>query len=374
MVIFDYQRHRLAVLRDLEEACGRVLRSGVFVLGNETRAIESTLAALVGVEHGIAVSSGTSAIRLALTSLGIGPGDEVVTAAAGFVGTAEAIHATGATPVFADVGHDGLVTPPNVEAVVTHRTKALVCVHLFGSPCQMPALQELCRRRRIFLVEDAAQSILAEYESRPLGAFGDVACFSFFPNKQLGAEADAGLVLTRSAKVAEMCRLHRNHGRQAWDDYTLVTHGNCRVSELAAAVLNAKAPHLRQWIEGRRTAAALYTQLIESRGLPLRIPHRDRPGYQGSHYDFVVQCDNRTTRDALKRFLASSGIETKARYSPCIPNTPAFKALGFGGHFPQAETVGNTFLALPMFNLISRNEVAEVAEHVARFFSGGSNA
>ncbi|HEU5322677.1 MAG TPA: DegT/DnrJ/EryC1/StrS family aminotransferase, partial [Methylomirabilota bacterium] len=251
----DLTRQHAALKAELMAALERVLDTSHFVLGPEGRALEAELAAAAGVRHGVGVGSGTDALRLVLAALGIGPGDEVITPAFSFVASATTVVMAGATPVFADIDPETYaLDPAAVERALTPRTRAIVPVHLYGHPAAMDRLTALARDRGVAVVEDAAQAIGADYGGRPVGSWGDAACVSFYPTKNLGACGDAGLVLTDRDDVAERLRRLRHHGDRG--RYLHEELGYCsRLDELQAAVLRVKLRRLAAWTEARRRIA-----------------------------------------------------------------------------------------------------------------------
>src|SRR5262245_17114454 len=263
-------RQHAALKPDLLRAMERVLDSSRFILGPEGEALEREVAALCGVRHAIGVGSGTDALRIALAALGVGPGDEVITPAFSFIASTSTILMAGATPVFVDVDPDSLaVDPALVKRAISPRTRAIMPVHLYGHPAPLDALAELARDHGVALLEDAAQAIGASWQGRPVGAWGDAACLSFYPTKPLGACGDAGMIATDRDDVAARARRLRHHGDGG--RYVHLELGWCsRLDELQAAVLRVKLERLTGWIEARRRIAACYREGMN--GLPLRLP------------------------------------------------------------------------------------------------------
>ncbi|HXH81862.1 MAG TPA: DegT/DnrJ/EryC1/StrS family aminotransferase, partial [Candidatus Tectomicrobia bacterium] len=271
----DLTRQHRAIRDELTAALARVVDAAQFVLGPEGRALEAELAARCGVRHGIGVGSGTDALRLALAALGVGPGDEVVTPAFSFVASASTILMAGARPVFADVdARTCTVDPDAVGRALTPRTRAVIVVHLYGHPAPVDAIVALAGARGVAVIEDAAQAIGATWRDRPVGAWGDAACISFYPTKNLGACGDAGMLVTDREDVAARVRRLRHHGDGG--RYRHVELGYCsRLDELQAAALRVKLRHLDRWTEARRAIAARYRAGLA--GLPLTLPV-ERPG------------------------------------------------------------------------------------------------
>jgi len=349
----DLSRQHAALRTELLAAMARVLDSGQFVLGGEGRALEEELAATCGVRHAVGVASGTDALRLALTALGVGPGDEVLTPAFSFVASASTIVMTGATPVFVDIDPETYALDvAAVARAVTPRTRAIIPVHLYGHPAPMDALAALARRHGLAIVEDAAQSIGATWAGKPVGNWGDAACVSFYPTKNIGACGDGGMVLTGRDDVAERVRRLRHHGERG--RYRHVELGyTSRLDELQAAVLRVKLKRLSEWTERRRRLAALYRERLA--GLPLSLPVERREARHVYHL-FTVR---HAQRDAFAKALADLGVGTAVHYPLAVPNQPLFG--GDERRFPEAWRAAREVLSLPCFAELGDEEVDTVA-------------
>jgi len=259
--------------RELEEellgAVASVVESSQFILGDELSAFEDEFARYCGTAHCVGVANGTDALHLSLRALDIGPGDEVITAANTFVATAFAIAHVGAQPVLLDVEPDGCNIDVNlIEPAITKRTKAIIPVHLYGHPAQMDDIMAIAGAHGLKVVEDACQAHGARYRGRRVGTFGDVACFSFYPGKNLGALGDGGAILTNDSELAERLRILRHCGQSAKNVHPMIGY-NSRLDTLQAAVLRVKLRHLDRWNERRRAAARLYSELLAGAGLTL---------------------------------------------------------------------------------------------------------
>jgi dTDP-4-amino-4,6-dideoxygalactose transaminase len=351
---------RLRPIRDeILAGCARVVDSGVFVMGPECDALEREFAEFTGVEHAVALNSGTAALQLALLAAGIGPGDEVITVANTFIATAEAISAVGATPVLIDVEPDTyLMDAALIEAAITPRTKALIPVHLYGLMCDMDAITAIARRHRLALIEDACQSHGATFNGAP--GFGDVICYSFYPGKNLGTIGEGGMAVTRDATLAARMRSLRSHGEVT--RYHHVEPGwNFRLSEILAAATRVQLRHLADWNAGRRQVASWYADAL--RGLPLQLPATPR-GREHVFHLYVVQVDD---RDAVRAALEADGIGTGIHYPLPIHLQEAYRSLGLGpGSMPVTEAAARRILSLPMFPEITREQVDYVAEALRR--------
>lgn len=347
---------------ELLEAAGRVIDSGQFILGPQVAEFEAEFAALHGVKHAVGVANGTDALVLSLRALGIGPGDEVVTAANSFVASASCIALAGAKPVLADVRADYNIDPEAVEKALTKRTKAILPVHLTGRPADMDALMDLAERKGLLVIEDAAQAVLAGYKGRRVGSFGAAGCFSLHPLKTLNALGDGGVITTGDAALAERLRVMRNLGlatRENCVEFSL----NSRLDTLQAAMLLVKLKHLRAWTEARRRHAAFYQKALA--GVPgLAVP-RDAPGEEAVYHTFIVMSER---RDALKAFLAGRGVDTAVHYPVPIHLQDAARKLGWKkGAFPETERQAARILSLPVYPELADEDRARVAELVREF-------
>ena len=347
-------------------AMTRVCDSQRFIMGTEIDALERELAAMLGVRHAIAVSSGTDALLLALMALDIKAGDEVVTTTYSFFATAGAIVRLGARPVLVDIDPATFNIDP-VQAInaITPRTKAILPVHLFGLSADLDPIMDVAVRARIPVIEDAAQAIGSTYKSRPLGGMGAFGCFSFFPSKNLGAFGDAGLLTTHDDALARRARLLRTHGMQPKYYHQLIG-ANFRMDALQAAVLRVKAPHLEAWTEGRRRNAARYRRLFRESGLegaialPIEPPDRRHIFNQ-----FVIRTSE---RDALKRHMDGLGIGTEIYYPVPFHLQPCFADLGHRrGDFPHAERAADESLAIPIYGELTAAQQEAVVAAIGQF-------
>ncbi len=367
--LLDLQAQYAPLREDLLAAIARVCDSQRFIMGPEITALEEELAAMLGIPHAVAVSSGTDALLLALMALDIGAGDEVVTTTYSFFATAGAIVRVGARPVLVDIDPATFnIDPAAAAAAITRRTKAILPVHLFGLSADLDPLVAAASRAGVPIIEDAAQAVGASYKSRPLGGIGAFGCFSFFPSKNLGAFGDAGLLTTNDAALAARARLLRTHGMEP-KYYHHVVGGNFRMDALQAAVLRVKAPHLAAWTEARRANAQRYLALFRDAGvgdrltLPVEPPERRHIFNQ-----FVIRTPE---RDALKRHLDEHGIGNEIYYPVPFHLQPCFAGLGHRrGDFPHAERAADTSLALPIYGEMSIEQQATVVSAVAQFVKG----
>lgn len=362
----DLARQAAALGDELTEALARVVAGGWYVLGAEVRAFEEEFAAYCGAAHCVGVASGFEALYLALAALGVGPGDEVVTVANAGVYQAAAILQTGARPVFVDIDpRTYCLDPERLGAAITPRTRAIMPVHLYGRLAEMEAIGALAERHGLPVVEDAAQAHGAWHADagpgRRAGAWGELACFSFYPSKNLGAIGDAGALTTGSAELAERLRRLRMYG---WGEKYVTTElggRNSRIDEIQAAALRVKLRRLEDWNAARRERAAWYRELLA--GLPLELP-ADSPGHV--YHLFVIACDR---RDELRRHLAAAGVGCDVHYPLPAHLQPAYAGLGYRpGDLPHTEAAAARLLSLPLFPELTRAEVEYVAGAVRAFF------
>jgi dTDP-4-amino-4,6-dideoxygalactose transaminase len=364
--LLDLQAQYRPLRDEILAAMTRVADSQRFIMGPEIEALEGELARMLGIEHAIAVSSGTDAVLLALMAIGIGAGDEVITPTYSFFATAGAVARLGARPVLVDIDPETFnIDPAAGERAMTPRTKAIIPVHLFGSSAELDPILEVAARARIPIIEDAAQAIGATYKSRPLGGIGAMGCFSFFPSKNLGAFGDAGLVTTNDAALAKRAKLLRSHGMEPKYYHHLVG-ANFRMDALQAAILRVKAPHLAAWTEARRANAARYRTLFHRAGLdgvitlPIEPPDRLHIFNQ-----FVIRSAD---RDGLKHHLDEQGIGNEIYYPVPFHLQPCFADLGYrAGDFPHAERAAKESLAIPIYGELTADQQERVVSVIGEF-------
>jgi len=376
----------------LDQAVLQVLRSGQYIGGATIAEFERDFATSCGVPFAIGCNSGTDALILALRALGIGPGDEVITASFSFFATAEAISAVSATPVFVDVDESSyLIDLDQAEAAITPATKALIPVHLFGRPVDMERVCAIAERHGLKVVEDCAQASGASWADQPVGSWGDAGCFSFFPTKNLGAAGDGGAITCRDAALAQSIRELAVHGMPRRYLHTALGY-NSRLDAIQAGVLSVKLPHLGRWVDRRRAISTLYRQQLADLG-GVHLPEAGPPGH--SWNQFVVRvpgspsgakacaalCDDATQavacvpstdsadfglpeaccRDWLKQQLQNAGVSTIIYYPIPIHRQPAYAELGYGpGSLPITERLCSEVLSLPIFPELSAEQQQQV--------------
>jgi dTDP-3-amino-3,4,6-trideoxy-alpha-D-glucose transaminase len=348
---------------DIFGAIERVAAVAAFTMGEELETFEREFAAWCETEHAIGVSSGTSALELALRGLGIGRDDEVVVPTNSFIATAEAVTATGATPVLVDVDEDtALLTTEIVEAALTERTRCVIPVHLYGRSVEMEPLMDLCRGRGLKVVEDACQAHGSRYQGRPAGTHGDAGCFSFYPTKNLGAWGDGGAVITADADLAARIRLMRSHGEGTRHHHEMPA-GTHRLHSLQAAILSVKLKRLDEWNENRRQAAAKLRDALA--GSDLILPEPVAANGDHVYHLFVVRTPD---RDALRAHLGQNGVSSAIHYPTPIHLQPAYAGASANqGDLPVSERLALESCSLPIFPSITDAELAGTADAVGSF-------
>jgi len=348
----------------VEGAIRRVIDRGWFVLGPEVEAFESEFAAACGAGACVGVGTGTDALALILRGLGIGPGDEVITAPVSAAYTALAVMMSGARPVFADIDPVRLtLDPAAAEAAITPRTRALLPVHLYGQPADLPAFSAIAERHRLALVEDACQAHVATCDGRPVGTWGVAAAYSFYPTKNLGALGDGGAIVTRDLALAARLRRLRNGGQT--DRYHHVEFGvNSRLDEIQAAVLRARLPYLPGWTEARRAAARAFRSRIDPDAKAVLIPPELEPGHV--YHLFPVRSAHRA---ALQAHLSSAGIDTLIHYPVPIPRQPALAGTNPAA-CPLADRLCDEVLSLPLYPALAAAEIEAIVTTVNAFRPG----
>jgi dTDP-4-amino-4,6-dideoxygalactose transaminase len=360
--LVDLKAQYLSIKDEIDGAIQRVLDSTGFIMGPEVQGFEEAFADFHNVAEAAGVASGTAALHLALLACDIGPGDEVITTPFTFYATAEAIAQAGATPVFVDICPDTYnIDPAQIEAAITPRTKAIVPVHLFGQPADMDEITAIARRHGLWVTEDAAQAHAAEYRGRRVGGIGEIACFSFFPSKNLGAYGDGGMVTSNDPALMARVRRLRDHGRIAKYEHAELGWGY-RLDALQAAILGAKLEFLEEWTVARRTAARRYNDLLA--GMDVVTPV-ERPYNRHVYHCYVIRTPN---RDALVRRLAAQAIGAGIHYPIPLHLQPAYAGMGLGrGAFPVAEAASEQVVSLPMFAEITPRQQAQVVEAIRAF-------
>ena len=351
---------------EIDRAMTEVIESSSFIRGPALAAFEREFAAAVGARHAIGVASGTDALNLALRALDLGPGDEAITVPNTWISTAFAVSHAGARLAFVDIDPaTGQMDADDLGRALTPRTKAVLPVHMFGHPAPMDRIMAICRPRGIRVVEDIAQAPLAEVHGKKVGSFGDLACYSFYPSKNLGCYGDGGAVTSDDDVLAERVWCLADYGQKERFRHAMAGW-NSRLDTLQAAILRAKLPHLVRWTETRRARAKRYGELLA--GLPVRLP-REAPWAKAVYHLYVVEVDR---RDECLAFLRAQGVMAQVHYPACVHLQPCYAELGYRpGDFPAAEAAKDRILSLPMYPELTEAQMRTVADALAAFVRRG---
>jgi len=355
----DLYAQYLNIKPDIDAAIERTIVQSAFIGGEELRAFEAEFADYCGAKACVGVGNGTDALYLALRGLGVGPGDEVITVAHTFIATAETITLTGARPIFVDIKEDTMLMDPDaLESAITPRTRAIVPVHLYGQPCDMDRIKDVAKRHKLKIVEDAAQAHGARWRGKRVGSFGDAACFSFFPGKNLGAYGDGGAVVSQDEALIHRIRMLANHGRL--DKYIHENEGvNSRLDGLNAAILRVKLRNIDAWNAARRRHAQHYTEILRDSGAMLPVIS---PNAECVWHLFVVRVRD---RDSVQLKVNKQGIAAGVHYPVPLHRQPAYKYLRLPeGSLPVTERVAAHVLSLPMYPELTQEQIDRVVHAV----------
>lgn len=362
----DLKTQYYSIKDEVDFAVLKVLDSTAYASGPFVEEFEINFAKAHDVTHCVAVNSGTSALHLALLALGIGVGDEVIIPAQTFVATAWAVSYVGATPVFCDVTKDTYTLDPfKIEKHITERTKAIIPVHLYGQPADMDSINLVAEKYNLRVIEDAAQAHFAEYNGKKIGSLSDIACFSFYPGKNLGAYGEGGAITTNSDMLAEKCKLLRNHAQPVKYVHTEVGF-NYRMDGIQGAVLNVKLRHLDNWTELRRAVAERYTSaFLKVEGV---TPPKERTNTKHVYHLYELALRTKEERDELMEFLAKNDIQSGLHYPIPTHLQEAYAGLGYkAGNFPVTEWCADNLLSLPMHPDMTDEMVEYVIAKVIEF-------
>jgi len=351
----DLRKQYLSIKSEIDKAIKDVINDNAFIGGKYVKQFEEEFANYCNAKYCIGVGNGTDALFIAIKSLVIGTGDEVITSANSFIATSEAITATGANVVFVDCHPDYYtIDVEKIEEKITNKTKAIIPVHLYGQPADMDRINEIAKRYNLFVIEDAAQAHGSLYKDRKVGSLGDIACFSFFPGKNLGAFGDAGAIVTNNEEIAKRCNMLSNHGRI--EKYNHIFEGyNSRLDGLQAAILSVKLKYLDKWIEKRRYVAYLYNRLLNNTNI---ITPKELKNVKCVYHLYVIRTKK---RNELRRFLQESGISSGVHYPIGLPFLKAYNYLNHKPEdFPVTYKYQNEVLSLPIFPELSRQQIENV--------------
>lgn len=349
--------------QEFEEKAIDVLRSGWYVLGKEVDSFEEEFADYIGANYCVGLASGLDALWLSFKILGIESGDEVLVQGNTYIASVMGITINGASPIFVEPDNYFGIDVDKIEEKINSRTKAILVVHLYGMPSGMDKIVELCKKYKLYLIEDCAQSHGACYKGKMTGIFGDIGCFSFYPSKNLGAFGDGGAVVMNDQSLAKEFKIFRNYGSEK-RYYNKVVGTNSRLDEMQAGLLRIKLKHIKEIINERVTIAKRYTDCIENSQIVLP---QLRPGTEAVWHQYVIRCDD---RKKLIRYLTDKGIDTLIHY-PIPPHlSEAYQYLGYEeGSFPLTERYAKTVLSIPMYNGITVDEQNYVIDALNSFVS-----
>lgn len=355
----DLKAQYHSIKPEIDAAITGVLESAQFVLGPEVAGFEQDFAAYCGASQCIAVNSGTSALHLALLAAGVGPGDEVITVPFTFVASIAAVLYAGAKPVLVDIEPRSFtMDPAAIEAAITPKTKAILPIHLYGQTADMDPIMEVARRHGLIVIEDAAQAHGAKYKGRPAGSIGDMACFSFYPGKNLGAYGEGGAVTTSNPEYARTIRMLRDWGQER--KYRHVLRGyNYRMEGFQGAILRVKLRHLEKWTEARRAIVGQYNEQLADCDIqkPVEMPW--------ARHVFHVYTIRTEDRDGMHAALTEQGIQTGIHYPVPAHLQPAYSDLGYErGAFPVSEKAADEVLSLPLYPELTDEQIRKVSQAV----------
>lgn len=355
--LVDLKAQYAAIKPEIDAAMARVVANTAFVGGKEVSDFEAAFATFQQTKRCVGVASGTAAIYLALEALGVGPGDEVITTPHTFIATVEPIELLGATTVFVDIDPATFnIDPAKIEAAITPRTKVIMPVHLYGQLAPMEAIMEIARRHNLKVVEDAAQAHGAERNGKRAGAWGDVACFSFYPGKNLGAYGDGGAICSNDEALADRIAKMRDHGRTSKYAHDEIGYGE-RLDGLQAAILGAKLPHLNDWNAARRHHAAFYSEALKD------VPGVETPTHSEGHIYHIYCIRVQGDRDAILKDLNTRGIGAGIHYPIPCHLQGAMSRYGLSeGAYPISEAVAASIISLPIYPELTSGDTESVVD------------
>ncbi|WP_294372281.1 DegT/DnrJ/EryC1/StrS aminotransferase family protein [uncultured Clostridium sp.] len=387
--LIDLKAQYKSISEDIDRVTKEVLSSAGYIMGKNITEFEKEFAEYIGVKHAISVGNGTDALVIALKSLGIGPGDEVITATFTYFASAECISAVGATPVFVDVEKDTFnMDPSKLEEKITDKTKAIIPVHIFGQSADMDPINEIAKKHNLKVIEDACQAVGAKYKGKMIGTLGDAACFSFFPTKNLSCAGDGGMIVTDDDDIATIARALRTHGsgetgQKAYnllnniteevetskdgDDtvynplkyYNYLIGFNSRLDAIQGAILRVKLPHLDSWNNGRRRVAKIYNEAFkESNVVAPSVREENEPIY----HQYVLQCDD---REAMLNKLKEKGVATGVYYPIPLHLQKVYADLGYKeGDMPVAEYLSHRTFAIPVYPELTEEQINYIIDSI----------
>ncbi len=361
----DLKAQYQSIKPEIDNAIASVIDQTAFIGGSFVSDFEKNFSAAYGIRNVIGCGNGTDSLYILMKMMGIGPGDEVITAANSWISSSETITQAGARPVFVDVHPEYYSMDETLlEGKITRSTKAVIAVHLQGQMCDIETIKKICDKHHLYLIEDCAQSHFSEFKGTRAGFFGHAGSISFYPGKNLGAYGDAGCIITNDDVLAENCRMYSHHGALKKHQHQMEGI-NSRLDGLQAAILNAKLPYLAVWTEKRIQNAALYDKWLAK--IPGITLPKQRPDTKHTWHLYVIRCGK---RQQLAEYLFEKGIETSVHYPTALPNLPAYKYLGHKpADFPVATELQDQILSLPLYPEMTEEMIAHVADSIRSFFA-----
>jgi len=361
----DLKAQYQSIKSEIDDAIVNVINDTAFIKGKYVDRFEKQYSEIYGVKNVIGCANGTDAIYIVLKSIGVKEGDEVITVANTWISTSETISQAGGKPVFVDYDSESFtINPQNIESKINSKTKALIVVHLYGNPCQMDVITEICKKNKIHLIEDCAQAHFAKLNGKKVGTFGIAGTFSFFPGKNLGAYGDAGAIITDDDELALKMRKFSDHGQIVKHKHEMEGI-NSRLDGMQAAILSAKLPYIKKWSKNRLDAAILYNDLLSNID-SIRTPIIRENTFHVFHL-YVIIAEN---RDDLSEFLNSKGIATGMHYPTALPFLEAYKYLNHKpSDFPIAYENQNKILSLPIYPEISNKQIKFICSSIKNFYN-----
>jgi dTDP-4-amino-4,6-dideoxygalactose transaminase len=361
----DLYAQYLTIKKDIDLAIETTIRNSSYIGGQAVKDFETGFATYVGVDHVVACGNGTDSIEILLQAFGIGKGDEVIVPAISWISTSEAVSSVGATPVFVDIEKEYFTLDPVLVAkAITPKTKAIIPVHLYGQPSDMPSIMKIAQDHHLVVIEDCAQSHGAKIGGRTVGTWGHASSFSFYPGKNLGAYGDAGCMATNDVVIAEKARMIAQHGQKGKHNH-IMEGRNSRLDGLQAAILLAKLPHLEKWTEARIAATKKYDCLLQHAGVILP------PTRAGARHVFHLYVIRTEGREQLQAALTEAGVETAIHYPTALPFLPCYRDRGLKPtDFPVAHCYQKSILSLPLFPELPDDAIAQVCAAIIKNFHG----
>lgn len=362
--LVDLKKQYRKIKSEIDISIKRVLSSTQFILGEDLKKFENEFSNFCQTNYAVGVGSGISALELGMRTLGIGPGDEVITPANSFIASSSSISFTGAKPVFADcIEKTFNINPVSIIEKISNKTKAIMPVHLYGQPANLEEIGKIAEKYKLFIIEDACQAHGARFEGKRVGSFGIFGAFSFYPGKNLGAYGDGGIITSNDENISETVKMMRNYGQKEKYNHIFLAY-NSRLDNLQAAILSVKLKYLDGWNKKRQQNALIYNELLKD--LPVIIPYK-LDNVEHVYHLYVIRTEK---RDELEEYLKTNGISTGLHYPIPIHLQRAYKDLDYKiGDFPVTEKLSKEILSLPMFPELEEKDIYHICKTIKKFFN-----